>query len=199
MYVLVSERNHEEVSVPNVSPTDNELKSLGTANYINPRYRYVLTRLGGVQTARRTIARAGPLALEERVDPLDVTVASTTGIATPVLRLDRRGYPSIVGPLNLFVIGGGTAPAWVRLRFQTIAPARTPPQPGVRARSTAHTLTVCVRATGTAPVRSATLELAGTVFRSPEPNEPYAPPEPPRGVELVAMRAVTHCSLAGAA
>ena len=191
MYALVSEDGYE-VSVPNEAPSFNHLKALGTANYIDPRYRYVLTRFGGIQTGRRVLARAGPLALEERVGPLDATLVS--GALTSLVHLEAQGVAQVVEALHMLVIGGGAAPAWIWLRLQTIDPASAPSQPGVRARWTAHTLTACVRATGTAPVRHATLQLAGHLLPGIVPAEPFAEREPPQGIQLVAMRAVTHCS-----
>jgi hypothetical protein len=196
VYTLASERNHGEVSVPNEDVGYGGFRGLGTTDPNNsdlaPNYRYVLTRFGGVRTGRRTIARAGPLALEERTGSLDATVVA--GVATPLVRLDTQGLASIVGALHLLVIGGGSAPAWILLRFHTTSPVTAPSRPGVRARSTPNTLTVCVQATGTAPMRRATLELGGSLSPGILPAEPFAEREPPQSVQLVAMYAATHCS-----
>jgi hypothetical protein len=201
VYSMAYERNHGEVSMPSESFNYNSLAYFGGPNSHNPQftpnYRYVLTRLGGVQTGRRVLARAGPLALEERTSPLDATV--TSGIAMPMVRQDTEGLPSIIGPLHLLLVGGGSAPAWVMLRLQTIAPAEAPPQSGVRARVTPHELTVCVQATGTAPVRQATLELRGVLYKVPLPAEKFAVAEPPQGIRVRTMRAVDHCTPAGGA
>ena len=208
VYSLVYERKHGEVSL------QSEYNDYGGLNYLggetNPRnpdftpyYRYVLTRLGGVETDRRVIARSGPLALEERTGPLDATI--TSGVAVPMVRQDTRGLPTFVGAfvnghpsgntLHLLLVGGGSTPASILLRFQTVLPATAPPQPRVRARSTPHELAVCVQATGTAPVRRATVSIEGTLFRGVQPAEKFARREPPVGITLLSMRAVTHCSL----
>jgi hypothetical protein len=196
VYSLVYERNNGEVSVPSEYYNYNSLAYFGGLNLrdpdFTPQYRYVLTRLGGVETGRRVIARAGPLALEERVAPLDATI--TSGIAVPMVREDTQGLPSVIEPLHLLLVGGGSAPAWILLRFQTLAPAEAPPQPDVRSRATAHELTVCVQATGAAPVRRATVSLRGALYQSPLPNERFALPEPPQGIALVSMRAVDRCT-----
>jgi hypothetical protein len=196
VYSLVYERNRGEVSLPTEYFNYNGLAYLGGPNprdpELDPNYRYVLTRLGGLQTGRRVIARAGPLALEERAGPLDATI--TSGIAVPMVRQDLRGLPTVVGQLRLLLVGGGAAPAWVRLRFRTIAPAGVVAQPGVRSRATPHELSVCVQVTGRAPVRTAALSMTGTLYAGPTPIEKFALPEPPRGIALVAMQAVSHCT-----
>jgi hypothetical protein len=196
VYTLVYERSHGEMSVPSEYYNHNSLAYFGGSNprdpAFTPDYRYVFTRLGGLETGRRVIARAGPLALEERVAPLDATI--TSGIAVPMVREDTAGLPSVIEPLHLLVVGGGSAPAWVLLRFLTIAPAAAPPQPGVRAIATAHELTVCAQATGVAPIRRVTVNLSGSLYQGPLPNESFALPEPPRGITLVSMRAVARCT-----
>jgi hypothetical protein len=196
VYSLLYEHSHGEVSMPNEYDDNRALAYIGGPNPRDPElipdYRYVLTRLGGVETGRRVIARVGPLALEERTGPLDATI--TSGVAVPMVRQDARGLPSVVGPLHLLLLGGGSAPAWILLRFQTLAPAGAPPQPGVRAHATEHELTVCVRATGTAPVRRAALNMTGRLYAGGVPAEKFGLSEPPRGITLLTMRAVSHCT-----
>jgi hypothetical protein len=195
VYMLAYEHGRAGVSLPTEFFNYNSLAYLDGPNVqdpeLTPDYRYVLTRLGGVQTARRVIARAGPLALEERTQPLDVTV--TTGLALPSVRDEASGLPSVVSALSFLVTGNGTAPAWVLLRFRTIAPATVPRQPGVTAHGTAHALTVCVRAGGVEPVRRATVSLEGTLYAGPTPAEEDALPEPPQGITLLTMRVVGRC------
>ncbi len=196
VYALLYERNHGEVSLP------SEYANYGGFAYLNgpyprdpdfrPSYRYVLTRLGGVETGRRVLARAGPLALEERTAPLDATV--TSGLALPMVREDATGQPSVVQALHLLAVGGGSAPAWVRLRFRTLAPAAAGAQPGLLSKASAHELTVCVEATGLAPVRTASVRLAGTLYEGLTPHEKFALREPPRGITLVGMSVAGHCS-----
>lgn len=198
VYFLVYERDHGAASVPTEYSEYSSLAYLGESNpanpELNPNYRYVLTRLGGVQTGRRVIARTGSLALEERTQPLDATVVS--GVAVPPVRLDAQGLAWVEGPLHMIVVGGGPNPAWISLRFKAIVPVTVPRQPGVRAQSNrGGELTACVRAIGTAPVRKATISLSFPLLPGIAPAEPFAVPEPPQGVQLTAMRAVTHCPL----
>jgi len=215
VYTLASERNGGEVSVSNEDPKFGAFRFLNEGvkpvndpnerhpvnSDLDPSYRYVLTRFGGVQTARRTIARAGPLALEERLSPVDIMLLS--GVATPLARLDGHGFASVVAPLHLLALGGGSAPVWALLHFQTLPEANISiaRERGVRAQSTPNTLTVCVRATGTAPVRHASVTVHGTLLAGLVVPEQYASaePEPPRGIQLTAMYAVSHCPLRSAA
>jgi hypothetical protein len=200
MYSLVYERNHGEVSLPSEYSDYGGLAYFGETHPsdpdLNPDYRYVLTRLGGVETNRRVVTRTGPLALEERTGSLDATI--TSGLALPNIRRDTGGLPSVGTSLHMLLVGGGSTPASILLRFYTIFQETVPPQPGVRARSTLHELTICVQATGTAPVRRATLYLAPAYLPVVKPTEKFASPERPLPtVTLLSMRAVTHCSLGG--
>lgn len=130
VYLLAWERNHMDVSVPTEYTDSNGLIYLGGPKPGNPQlkpsYRYVLTRFAAVQTGRRTIARTGPLALEERTGGLDANVVS--GLAVPPVRLDAQGLAWVEAPLHLVVVGGGHGPAWVSLRFQTLVPVTVPPR-----------------------------------------------------------------------
>ena len=139
-YYMASERTHGAVSVPSEYVDYASLAYLGEANPRNPQfdpsYRYVLTRLGGVETGRRVIVRTGSLALEERSGSLDVTLVS--GVAVPPVRLDTSGLAWVQGPLHMIVSGDGTGPAWISLRFQAIVPVTVPPQPGVPGASAAR-------------------------------------------------------------
>jgi hypothetical protein len=198
VYLTVWERNHEQVSLPTEYDDFRGLAYLGGPKSVNSQfnsnYRYILTRLAGVYTGRTTIARTGPLALEERSGPLDVTVVS--GVAVPPVRLDAQGLPSVVGPLHMLLVGEASRPAWVALRFHTLVPITVPRQPGVRTRSMpGGTVIACVRATGASPVRPVTLQLSAPLVPGPIPAEPFAIPEPVQGIQLTGMRAVTHCSL----
>ncbi len=199
-YYLTSERNHEEVSIPTESDDYAGLTYIGPPNPANPQfdpnYRYILTRLGGVQTGRRVIARSGSLALEERTGPLDATLVS--GVAVPFVRLNANGLAWVEGPLHMLVVGGTSKPAWISLSFKAIVPVTIPRQPGVQAQvSPDGVISACVRATGALPVRKGTIALSFPLVPGAIPDEPFALQEPPQGVQLVAMRAVNSCSLAG--
>jgi hypothetical protein len=201
VYYLVSEQTDGEVSVPSEYVENAALAYLGETNPGNPQfspnYRYVLTRLGGVQNGRRVIAHTGSVALEERSEPLDTTVV--TGVAVPLLRQDAQGFGLVEGPLHLLVSGEAAGPVWVSLRFLASVPVTVPRQPGVSTRLEPRgVLAACVRTIGGPPVRKATITLSFPHTPGLLPAEPYAVSEPPEGVQLVAMRAVRRCPIAGA-
>lgn len=198
VYILATEHTHGGVSIPTEFNDYNGLAYLGGAKPANPQfnpgYRYVLTRFAGVQTGRAVVARTGPLAIEQRVRPLDAT--ATSGLAVAPVRLDGTGLPWVVGPVHMLVVGGGSSRAWILLRFRTIVPVTVAPQPGIQARSErGGILVACVPSTGTAPVRQATITLSFPPLPGSVPAEPFAAPQPPQGVQMVGMRAITHCSL----
>ena len=57
------------------------------------------------------------------------------------------------------------------------------------------TLAACVRTTGNVRLQRAAITLSFPLVPGIVPNEPYAIADPPQGVQLTAMRAVSHCSL----
>jgi hypothetical protein len=197
IYAMVSERTGGAVSIPTEYGDYDGLAYVGDANPRNsqfdPSYRYVLTRLGGMQTGRRIIARSGSLALEERAGPLDVTLVS--GIGIPMVRLDTDGLAWVEGPVHMLVVGGGTGKAWVSLRLKLIVHARIKSQPGLKiAKLGSDTYAVCVPATGTAPLRKAKVALSFPVLEGVIAQERFGEQGPPQGVQLLSMRAATHCS-----
>ncbi len=198
VYAMVSERTGGAVSVPTEYGDYNGLAYVGDPNPRNsqfdPNYRYVLTRLGGMQTGRRIIARNGSQALEERAGPLDVTLVS--GIGIPMVRMDTEGLAWVEGPLHMLVVGGGRSKAWVSLELRLIVHAKVTHQPGLKiAELGGGTYAVCVPATGAAPLRKATVAMTFPVFEGVVSREPFAELGPPRGVQLLSMRVAPHCLL----
>jgi hypothetical protein len=197
VYYLVSEVNAGRVSLSSEFVDFQGLAYLGEANPRNPQfspyYRYLLTRFGGVANGRQTVARTGSLALEERAQPLDVTLVS--GVVVPPVRRDPHGLPWVSGPLHMLVVGEAPRTAWVSLRFAAHVPVTVARQAGVTARLRRGVLSACVRATGAAPTRKATISIGFQPVPGAVPAEPFAVPDPPQGVQLVAMRAVRRCSL----
>lgn len=164
-----------------------------------PNYRYVLTRIPWVATARRVIARGRGVALEERTQPLDITPYA--GLGTPFASIDATGTAWVQpqSPLQMYVVGrDGGRPAWGRLTFRASVPVVVPRQPGVTSSRTGATLTVCVRATGREPTRAVSLTLRADVTPGVAPPEMFPPAMPLEGLALTAMRAVTgSCSVRG--
>ena len=80
VYDLINERAPGRASIILGSELGNAIQYLNfgpvripSGPEFKPDYRYVLTRLAGVSTDRRTIGRIGSIALQERVAPLDIT------------------------------------------------------------------------------------------------------------------------------
>ncbi|MFZ1994038.1 MAG: hypothetical protein WAU75_08005 [Solirubrobacteraceae bacterium] len=199
VYDLVNERTHGHASIVIDSLDYSSFAYLGPPKQpaaLNPRYAYVLTRFAGVRSGRSVIARSGGIALERPAQPLDVTPFS--GLGAPLARLDPGGMAWIQGGLlpdrlGFKVIGGSspTQPAWVHLEIAKESPVGLVPQRGVTSRDRGKLLGVCIRTTGTAPVRQATLGLSFTPIAGPLPPETYTLPPPAEGVELLSMSAST--------
>ena len=192
-YELADEESNGHATVPGDVSNYNALAYFGVqpldAGQFNPQYQYVLTRLPGIATGRRTVASAAGVALQKRVASLDVIADG--GLVAPKQRLDPAGYAwlSNTMPLRLVVVGSGGRPAYVGLRIVEAVPARVLPQKaGVRWRRHGNQLTVCVRATGSPPFRVANFGL----FYNPVPSStdvgPYVEPPVPIGVRLAEMR-----------
>jgi hypothetical protein len=157
----------------------------------DPSYRYVLTRTAAVQTDRRLIARAGGIALQERIRPLDITPFG--GIGIPLDRIDPSGQAWVQTnmPLEFWINGSnGGRPAWARLMFTTREPVRVVAPPFVRSALHGNSLTVCARATGSEPIRKVRFRISAAPYYVPAPVG-YARPMPLEGVALTSMRAVT--------
>jgi hypothetical protein len=159
-------------------------------------YRYVLTRLAGVRTDRRMLARSGPDALEERTGPLDITPIG--GIAVPVERIDRSGTAWVQpqSPLQLAITGfGGGSRVWAAVTLRATEPLVIPPQAGVGARRVGPLTSVCVRATGRQPLRVARLAVSAAPVAGPIPQGLFPPAVPSEAIALTSMRVATgHCS-----
>jgi hypothetical protein len=192
-YELADERSNGHATIPGDVSDNNAIAYFGVrpldAGQFNPFYQYVLTRLPGIETDRQVVGRLYGVALEKRVQPLDVT--PDDGLVAPEERADPDGeaWLSNTVPLRLIVAGPGSVPAYVGLRIVESVPTQvTPNQPGVRWRLRGNQLFVCVRATGTAPARIAQF---GVTF-NPEPSSiaigPYALPPVGIGVQLAEMR-----------
>lgn len=199
VYNLANEASHGDVALPTATNDNSGLEYLiGTAAPLGPsfvtNYQYVLTRLAGIATARRTVARYGSIALERRVRPLDVTLISG-GAVPSIARLDPTGIAWVTPrvPLQFLVVGAGpSTPTWVALRLHATVPVKVVPGPGlVSHRLVGGDLRVCVRAPGNSPVRAATLTTAFVPQPPPAPPGPYYRPLPARGLSLQSMVATS--------
>jgi hypothetical protein len=193
VYNLAEERAYGRVSIATDRDDNRGLLYLGGTQPLgpsfNPNYRYVLTRLAGVSTGRRVVARDGPIALEKRTGDLDVTV--TGGVLAATARFDPRGTAWVTPdrPLHFLVAGNSPgARAWVSVVLDATVPVTVHRQPGLSSVQTGRTIRICVPAMATAPVREAGVELGFNPRPAPLPGEAYAPALPPRGVRLLSVR-----------
>lgn len=198
VYNLVNERAPGQVSLPTFVNDNSGLAYLlggpvGLGPSFRADYQYVLTRLAGVRTRRRTVARFGSIALQRRIYDLDVTPISGLSVATP--QLDPGGTAWVVGsvPLEFLVVGGSPGqPAWVSLGFRVTVPVTVPHGPGVvSARREGSVLRVCMQAAGNPPVRQAIVQPHFTPQAPPLPPNRYDPPYPARGLALTSMSVST--------
>jgi hypothetical protein len=193
VYNLAEERAYGRVSVATDRDDNRGLLYLGGTQPLgpsfNPNYRYVLTRLAGISTGRRVVSRAGPIALERRTEPLDVTV--TGGVLAAMARFDPSGTAWVTPDRPLHFLVAGNSPgsrAWISVVLDATVPVSVHRQPGLSSVRSGRTIRICVPAIGTAPVREASVELGFNPTLAPLPGEAYAPALPPRGARLLSAR-----------
>ena len=193
VYNLVDERTAGRISIPTDRDDNSGLAYLGGVEPLgpafNPAYTYVLTRLGGIATSRRVIAREGPVSLEQRTQALDVTV--TGGVSVATVRGDPTGtaWVNPSRPLHFLVAGPSrTGKAWITLDFATTVPVDVPTRPGLLVARRRNDLQICAEAVGSGRVRETGFQLAFTPQPAPPPAERYSAPLPARGVRLVRMQ-----------
>lgn len=166
-----------------------------------PDYGWVLTRFGALDSGRATVAGIGPLALQRRVEPFDVS--PVLGVAADVD--DRRGVPWLTppgkhfgleqGPLTALVSGPSTGTAWVEVVLHAPPGTTVAGPPGTRSALRSNgDLAACAPAPpADGPARIVTLTV------SPPPAEFVAPTEqndpvyrPSHSVRLLTLRASDH-------
>jgi hypothetical protein len=167
-------------------------RPVGIGAEFQPAYRYVLSRVADVRTPnRRTLARSGPIALQERTGDLDVTL--TAGAAVALGWQDPRGQAWVQpqAPLTLWVVGGPSGQdVWLHLALDAAGPTKAVGE-RLSARQNGRRLDVCMRLAGQPPLRRALATFTfAPVAAPPGPNE-YALPQPPRGLRLTEMQAST--------
>ena len=100
-----------------------------------PDYRWVLTRAPGVRTQRRTVARHGPYALQERTSPFDVSLTSGVFIDRQIRDDSGEAYiqPQF-GPLEFWVAALRRDRVWLQFDVEGPRAAQTPTPQGRRGR-----------------------------------------------------------------
>lgn len=170
-----------------------------------PHYDWVLTRLGGVDTGRSEIARHGPLRLQRRSRPFDVTIVR--GVAADIHLRDPTGAAWVQpegsqlgrtqGPLTFWVSAETDQPAWIRIVLEGGSPdtrleasGRIVPQ----SRDPSGRLVACLPVPGNASLRVATASLVPAPPPLSAPRRKFeAAPIPAKTVRLASVRATTSC------
>ncbi len=171
----------------------------------DPAYRYVLTRLAGVDSGRATLYRDGPVALQRRAAALDVLI--TGGVETASSRVDPRGrawlQPQL--PLALWISGTHTGePVSVRILAAVTLPAREAVRVlnphGVRTRRRGRRLSLCADTSGPGAFRRFGVAFSFLPLTQPPPRgQAYGTPPPPEGLRLLSVRAAARSCRGGEA
>jgi hypothetical protein len=147
----------------------------------------VLTRIGGVATGRRVLARSGGLALEALTETMDVTIDS--GFAAPSARLDPSGdvWASTM-PLRFVVTGNDGGHDYLGVRFTVSTPVGVVAGAGSRWALHGQHLTVCAPVEGAGRARVVTFRIASTPLAGPAARGAYPEAQIGVGVMLTETR-----------
>ncbi|MEK6277278.1 MAG: hypothetical protein AABM29_04610 [Actinomycetota bacterium] len=195
LYHATEEVGGEKPSVylptPNLNPT-NPTFLFGSESRRRPRfspgYRFVLTRVPGVDSGRETIERRGPFALQRRNAPFDVTVNS--GVAADQADRDPSGNAWVQAPLRFLVAPTDyDRPGWLRLVLRGPAAAETAVPPRVEVlRRQPGLLRLCAPRPSTGVERMRIALRFPAELPAPPPEEYSTNPVPPKSLRLAAMR-----------
>lgn len=179
-----------------------------------PRYRYVLTRFGSLDSGREEIARRGPLRLMRRATPFDVVVArgaavdkesaDPAGLAWVQSSSEQLGYPQLgfeQGRLTFWI--SALTPRRAFLRLTLAAPPElsvTDPAGAVVRPLPEGRFDVCLPVQGSGGLRIQSVGLeppTGPLLPSGEALDPV--PRPAQAIRLDAALASSRpCETAGA-
>ncbi|HLM50740.1 MAG TPA: hypothetical protein VK279_09350, partial [Solirubrobacteraceae bacterium] len=194
-YHVVNEETGQRLGITVEADDFNGLAFLGgvrrAGREFSPAYQWVVTRLAGIRTDRKVVARSGPYAVERVRGPLDITVVS--GVTADPERRDESGRAWVEGVMTFWVTARRPGPASARLTFRGPAAGQaTVKRPGsarVVGRSR-EALTLCVPVSGRESLRRLTVELdfpgAPRTGPTAEFDETFVPG---KALALSAMRA----------
>jgi hypothetical protein len=166
VYTVADERSWGNVSLA-ADHNDNNALSAYAGTYplpgpmFRPHYRFVLTRIPEVATARPTVTRIEGVALERRTRRLDV-VLDYGLLASATASSGSSGGAQLnpAGPGTVqFVVAGGRSPSSAFVSLRLVVPAADPSPVLSGGSSTVQRsgddVDVCLRTSGRAPVRIA--------------------------------------------
>jgi hypothetical protein len=152
-----------------------------------PSYRLVLSRFGAVRTGRRTIARYGPFAIQERNRRLDAVIVA--GVVADRADRERSGRAWIDGRLVVRVVSPRRTRAHAEVTLRQRGVERVD-HSGRLVRLRPGLATVCVDAGRVRGTRDVSLRLLGDGGPVPGPSGFDLRARPSRQVELVRLLAV---------
>jgi hypothetical protein len=190
-YHHANEATDAPLSLPVESDPMNGLIYLGGKRPIGtefrPDYKYIVTRMPDVRVpTRRTVARSGPVALQERTGDLDATLLSGTVAPQAWQQSPATAWVPPAIPLQFYVLGNATKAPWLRLKLKASVAVGVSGA-GVTWGRSGDELTVCIPSGGPPPVRRAAVAFGFVPAPSPPPRNEYAVVEPPRGLQLTEM------------
>ncbi len=153
-----------------------------------PSYRWVLSRFGAVGNGRRTLARYGPFAIQERTRPLDAVIVA--GVVADRADRDPTGRAWIDGRLVVRLVAPDATRARVDVTIrQTGVALERVDRSGRLARVPSGLATLCVDAGTVRGSRDVALRLLGEGAPAPGSSGFDLRARPGRHVELVRVLA----------
>jgi len=165
----------------------------------DPRYAWVISRLGGIEHGRREVFRSGPVSVQERSRPFDVLVAA--GVATDDEEIDSGGTAWVQAPgsqlglpqkpLTFWVAADSADRSYLRLQLSGPPGMMLSGLAGIKQRQAQDgTLRACVLVPGRGARRIAELSVTPTPpGLGPPPDKFDNALVPARTVRLAAVRA----------
>lgn len=194
-YNRVNELTAAPVSISAETDPTRGLTYLGGARPIGlefrPDYKYILTRFPELKVpTRRTLARSGPVALQERKGDLDVTITAGLWARQAWQEDPSTAWIQTGQAVRFWVIGGPAKGTWLQVRLKVTVPVKVDPEV-VTTRQTGDEIVACMPVTGPPPVRRADMYFTFVNTPGPDPENEYAIPYVPTGAKMTEMSVTT--------
>jgi hypothetical protein len=199
-YHAVNEATPNRLAINSLNPDHSALAYMGGVRPLGPRfvpdYQWVVTRLGGVRSPRATVARSGPFALQERRNPVDVTIGG--GVVADTVDRDPLGRAWIEIPVLNFLIASQTPkPVWLELELEGVRAGIVSPKDVRVLERIGSRVNLCVPVNGRGSVRKSTVRLAFKQVPGKPAPKLFGIGVPPQGLRLNAVSASTRNCVGG--
>ncbi len=168
VYELAQERAHGRVSLAADLDDSSSLDYVGkyplSGAQFDPNYKWVLTRMPGMATGRKTLASRGGIALEARATPADVIADAGFLVAPPTNESGGYAYvdPYVDEPLRV-IVSGESGDAYALISIKEVAtPTRAVGATIVR--RSGRELVACVPTVKDGPSRVAQLRFRPSTY-----------------------------------